>query len=185
MMTFFGAIDVCAQTEAPIDVPAVPAGTQPQIKARGFFSGLYHGMWSPGVALLTLFSNKVSIVHIVNVGFRYNLGFLLGVAIDVLILRRLIIWRINVRRRRKKPQAPESPRPRRRSELIRWLDEDGLPVHRSYDELADELSERIDKAVAEEIKSHKVDDEAAEALLKAGNRALREGLAKAVDSEGG
>jgi len=50
-------------------------------KPAGFFQGLWHGFILLFSFIISLFSNKVSIYEVYNIGGWYNFGFLLGVMI--------------------------------------------------------------------------------------------------------
>ncbi|MDP8255302.1 MAG: hypothetical protein P9M14_06100 [Candidatus Alcyoniella australis] len=175
--TLLTTADLIGQQMQPPQTAPAEREASKKIPHSGFFSGLLHGLWSPVVTLLSLLSDKLPLIQFPNRGFLYNLGFLLGVAIVVLILRRLILWWPRARRDKPRPRV----RPRRREDLVRWVDEDGMPVARDFEELSDELGEALREALEEQVVKHKLDDQAAEELLEAGHVALRQSLARRAE----
>lgn len=49
----------------------------------GFFSGLWHGIIAPFAVVAQLFDNDIILYSSINDGFRYNLGFLIGIVMVV------------------------------------------------------------------------------------------------------
>ena len=47
--------------------------------AAGFWPGLWHGLCAPVSLIGSLLSKKIGVYEVGNAGFRYDLGFLLGV----------------------------------------------------------------------------------------------------------
>ena len=47
----------------------------------GFWVGIWHGLISPIVLIVSLFNKNINIYEIHNTGFTYNWGFLIGMAI--------------------------------------------------------------------------------------------------------
>ena len=56
----------------------------------GFFTGLFHGIISPGTLLVSFFNADVQMYEVHNNGNLYNLGFLLGVAIVFVVLGAIV-----------------------------------------------------------------------------------------------
>ncbi len=50
-------------------------------QVAGFWQGLWHGVTSPFVLLISFFGDNASIYQVHNDGQWYNLGFLLGILI--------------------------------------------------------------------------------------------------------
>lgn len=55
-------------------------------RIAGALMGLWHGLISPVTLILSLFNSNVQIYEVHNNGREYNLGYLLGIAILLLIL---------------------------------------------------------------------------------------------------
>jgi hypothetical protein len=92
----------CAPGEAPAKVEIskpntviqfTPPGPNPELDkapkegvVAGLFTGLWHGLISPGTLLISFFNPDVQMYEVHNTGPLYNLGFFLGIALVFLIL---------------------------------------------------------------------------------------------------
>jgi hypothetical protein len=56
------------------------------VGVAGIFSGLWHGIIAAGTLFISFFNPAVQMYEVHNDGAGYNLGFLLGVAIDFALL---------------------------------------------------------------------------------------------------
>jgi hypothetical protein len=52
----------------------------------GLFTGLWHGIISPGTLIISFFNPEIQMYEVFNTGSLYNLGFFIGVAIVFLLL---------------------------------------------------------------------------------------------------
>ena len=52
----------------------------------GLFTGLWHGLISPGTLIVSFFKPEVQMYEVHNTGELYNLGFFIGMALVFLIL---------------------------------------------------------------------------------------------------
>ncbi|MHB1357771.1 MAG: hypothetical protein ACYCZF_17520 [Anaerolineae bacterium] len=53
-----------------------------EVKAAGFWLGLWHGIIAPITFVISLFSKTVNIYEVYNNGGWYNFGFVLGLSIS-------------------------------------------------------------------------------------------------------
>jgi len=70
-----------------------PPGPNPEVDepaenehVAGFFTGLWHGLISPGTLIISFFKPEIQMYEVHNTGPLYNLGFFLGMALVFLIL---------------------------------------------------------------------------------------------------
>jgi len=70
-----------------------PPGPNPELDkapkdgvVAGLFTGLFHGLISPGTLIISFFNPEVQMYEVFNTGPLYNLGFFIGMAIVFLIL---------------------------------------------------------------------------------------------------
>ncbi|MFT3891651.1 MAG: hypothetical protein QM730_08475 [Anaerolineales bacterium] len=77
------------ETTFRLTAPGVnPEMNQPDAAGRifNFLGGLWHGIIAAGTLFISFFNPAVQMYEVHNDGAGYNLGFLLGVAIDFAIL---------------------------------------------------------------------------------------------------
>ncbi len=116
-------------------------------RPANFWAGLWHGLIIVVTFIVSLFANNVGIYEPNNVGWPYNLGFLLGAMIALGGGARSAC-------RNKKQRAPDWERIGRtigdgiRKGLKSWRDERSEPAEPDWDE----LGRRIEQRVREELK---------------------------------
>jgi len=76
---------VTIQLHAPGPNPAINTPDDQGVVA-GALLGLWHGIISPVTLIMSFFNRNVQMYEVHNNGREYNLGFLLGIAILLLIL---------------------------------------------------------------------------------------------------
>lgn len=50
-------------------------------KIAGFFKGFWHGLICIVTLIISIFTDKITVYEVHNIGFWYNLGFLLGAGV--------------------------------------------------------------------------------------------------------
>ena len=67
-----------------------PAGTASPEAPVGFFPGLVHGFLAPLTLVLGLIFDSIKMYEPHNVGGSYNLGFLIAVCAEILIIKTIL-----------------------------------------------------------------------------------------------
>jgi len=75
-------LSACAGAAGPNNVAGLATD-----HTSGFWAGLWHGLILPITFVVSLFTDNVSIYDVHNNGNWYDFGFVLGIAIPVMIFR--------------------------------------------------------------------------------------------------
>ena len=119
------------------------------VNKAGFWAGLWHGLIVLVTFVVSWFTNQVGIYEPHNVGFGYNIGYVIGLLISLGGCAR----GATRRRRRKKVTCRESDRDRLARGLhagIKAAFADGAPPGDvDWDELGRRIEERVKKEVGD------------------------------------
>jgi hypothetical protein len=117
----------------------------------GFWAGAWHGLIIVITFIISLFTDKVGIYELNNNGWRYNLGFLIGLCISMGgALRGSKKRRRQRARERDWGEIAEKIEEKVRAGVKSWMEEHReKEKEKEWDEIADKIEEKIKRILKE------------------------------------
>jgi hypothetical protein len=116
----------------------------------GFWAGVWHGIIIIVTFIVSLFTSGVGIYEGNNTGWRYNIGFLLGLCLSIGGGFRFVIKHPRRKKERDWEKIGEQIEEKVRKGIRTWLDESKESEEkREWEEISKRIEEHIKKALKE------------------------------------